>query len=484
MSLPAANRSSRKVAYYSSVRRKTDKRRSSDGDGGSSEGSRSIISRSLAEGSESFDQDNHTLDFRLGFVRNILKTNKIEGLIADASSEDVLTHHEHDDQEGECQDIKCVLRKHLMNFEKTILTLGETLDYIKSGTTGHIFKCTNAKLGLCYAVKVVAYPNRSHYGDPNIMDRPENAELLMLKVLSQFVICNKTPHIVLPIGVFDTSLKSIMDVTSEKVVGSSRYNEFVERYNNGYFYQQASVLISEWADKGDLLDYIRKNYKIMSLMDWKVIFFQQISVLAVIHRKYEDFRHNDAKANNWMVQSSAASTNSYRTYNIGEKYYVVPSIGLIVKLWDFDFSCIPGLIGNSKVDAEWTNDINVKASKNQYYDLHYFFNSLGREEFFPQFWTSRSIPREVKDFAETVVPVRYRENTKYVTKSGRITTDEEVWTPKRLLEEHPFFDEFRHSKSEYVNWKRDMLAKSEQKEDLAKERQKNGISAPKRIREL
>ena len=28
------------------------------------------------------------------------------------------------------------------------------------------------------------------------------------------------------------------------------------------------------------------------------------------------------------------------------------------KLWDFDFACIPGLVGNI-VDAEWTNEINI-----------------------------------------------------------------------------------------------------------------------------
>ena len=63
-------------------------------------------------------------------------------------------------------------------------------------------------------------------------------------------------------------------------------------------------------------------------------------------------------------------------YKINGQYYVVPNIGFQVKLWDFDFSCIPGKVGNCKVNAEWTNEINIKPEQNRYYDVHYFFNTL------------------------------------------------------------------------------------------------------------
>ena len=50
------------------------------------------------------------------------------------------------------------------------------------------------------------------------------------------------------------------------------------------YYDEVSVLISEWANGGDLLDYIRKNYKTMKIRDWRVIIFQLLSVLAVIQK--------------------------------------------------------------------------------------------------------------------------------------------------------------------------------------------------------
>ena len=39
--------------------------------------------------------------------------------------------------------------------------------------------------------------------------RPENAELLMLRLLSQFVKNKQTPHIVLPITTFNTSINRL-----------------------------------------------------------------------------------------------------------------------------------------------------------------------------------------------------------------------------------------------------------------------------------
>ena len=68
-------------------------------------------------------------------------------------------------------------------------------------------------------------------------------------------------------------------------------------------HNEVSVLISEWANGGDLLEYIKANYKTMQLKTWRVILFQMLSVLSVIQAKYPGFRHNDLKANNLLIHS-------------------------------------------------------------------------------------------------------------------------------------------------------------------------------------
>lgn len=131
-----------------------------------------------------------------------------------------------------------------------------------------------------------------------------------------------------------------------------------------------SVLISEWANGGDLLDYLRKHYKSFKIRHWRTIFYQFLSVLAIIQAKYPAFRHNDMKANNLLINLIDMS-KKYK-YIINGQIYIVPNIGFQIKLWDFDFACIPKLVNNSKVDAEWTNKINITPHQNRYYDIHYF----------------------------------------------------------------------------------------------------------------
>jgi hypothetical protein len=381
---------------------------------------------------------------RIAFINHITDNNRFEGLLMTSEDASHIVHHDHDD-DSECKDAKCILRKRVKSFGAIISKIGGTFEYIKSGTTGHTLKGTVPEEGFSYAIKIVAYPKKSHYKHPNDIERPENAELLMLKLLSQLVVNRKTPHIILPIGTFNTDLSEVIAITRDKIIDSERYKQFIERYEKSEFYPQASVLLSEWAEYGDLLDYIRSNYQTMKLLDWQVIFFQFLQGLATIQQEHPAFRHNDAKANNLLCRSIPVNDKQrYHTYKgVGRYSYLVPNIGVQLGLWDFDFACIPGEVNNTKVTSGGTDRINVKPVRHQYYDVHFFFNTLGCTPFFPKLFTSRSVPDDVKEFVDRVVPQRYRGDKRYVTDGGRIKTDEEVWTPLKLLETDPFFKDFR-----------------------------------------
>ena len=74
-----------------------------------------------------------------------------------------------------------------------------------------------------YAVKVVAYPKKENYGDMYNIKRPENTELLMIRLLSYFVINKQTPHIVLPITTFNTSIKPFLNLTKSNIVNNKKF---------------------------------------------------------------------------------------------------------------------------------------------------------------------------------------------------------------------------------------------------------------------
>lgn len=332
-----------------------------------------------------------------------------------------------------------------MDFGDVINQIGGKLVYVKSGTTGHTFRGFNPNEPNepNFAVKIVAYPKRENYGDLNDIRRPENAELMMLKVLSYFVINNQTPHLVLPIGTFNTSIRPFLSLGKNGIVDNKKYCQFIKRYKKGDLHNEVSVLISEWADGGDLLEYIRGKYKTITLREWRVILFQIISALAVIQAKYPGFRHNDLKANNILIQNiESRNKNNKFKYKINNQVYILPNIGVQIKLWDFDFACIDGIVDNTKVNAEWTDKINVNSTTNRYYDIHYFFNTLVRKGFFPEFWDTPEISKQVKDFVKRIVPEQYTTGPK-IAERGRLLVNEEFIKPDDILKNDPFFERLR-----------------------------------------
>jgi serine/threonine protein kinase len=392
------------------------------------------------------DKKNYNLiPERINVINKMLQGKNVESILDTKSSSET--------DQSKSEDIRDLMPKKYIDFSKAISELGGKLLYIKSGSTGHTFKGvyppledgTN-DLRKSYAVKIVAYPKKENYGDMYNIKRPENAELMMIKLLSQFVRNSETPHIVLPIATFNTSIKPFLSLAKSNLVDSKKFDQFLEKHKNGEYYQNVSVLISEWANGGDLLDYLRKHYKSFKIRHWRTIFYQFLSVLAIIQAKYPAFRHNDMKANNLLINLIDMSKKKYK-YIINGQSYIVPNIGFQIKLWDFDFACIPKLVNNSKVDAEWTNKINITPHQNRYYDIHYFFNTLSRKGFFPEFWTEPEIPEKVKEFVNRVIPEKYKSG-KLVSEKGRILVNDEYLIADEILKNDVFFKVMRENLKE------------------------------------
>lgn len=396
------------------------------------------------------DDNKDTIPGRMYFAKTLLNNNKLKSIIdfENTDSENFINKSK-DDDSGESYDTRATLKKELHDMTNVINNMGGTLQYWKSGTGGHTFKGIELdKDGNTlyeYAVKVVAYSIKDKYGSMYDTRRPENAELLMIKLLSYFIVKRKTPHIVLPIGTFDTKIHNFTNLIEDDYVDkdNEKYNEFIAKYNKGEYYDDVSILISEWANRGDLSDFIRKNYLKFTPIHWKVIFFQLISTLAVIQSKFPTFRHNDLKPNNVLVTKISTNITNF-SYKVVGDFYSIPNIGYQIKMWDFDFACIPGIVDNKKVmiSNKWSRGINVGVTQNRYYDIHYFFNTLIKRGFFPEIITDQRIPREVKEFIRSVVPPEYQIGNS-VSKGGRILHNMEYTTPVDILRTNPYFAEFK-----------------------------------------
>ena len=446
-----------------------------------------------------------SLPCRIEFIKDLAKDqdfdllinfnyNKLETFIKKNNPK--FKKHKSDDNNDEKSvesfDTRVVLKKKVINFAEAIAKLGtgdtRQLEYIKSGTTGHTFKgiVKNNNGEFNYAVKVVAYPKKKKYGSVHDSRRPENAEIMIIKALSWFIINKETPHIVLPIGTFDTSITTFVGLIERDIVGknNNKYKEFEKYYKKGYYYDNVSILISEWANRGDLLEFIKKYYKNFKAKDWKVFFFQIISTLAVIQDRLPNFRHNDLKANNVLVHKIGSNEGSSR-YCVDKHIYIVPNIGYHIKIWDFDFACIPDLIDNIKVssDTEWNKNINVLPIQNRYYDMHYFFNTLIKKGFFHQFLIDTSIPTEAIEFLDRILPEQFRNEGKYINKSGRILTNEEFIIPNDVIKNDPYFEEFRVKKT-VVNKNINVLDLLDYKKAQNKDKIKDNKIKEKKIKKI
>lgn len=407
------------------------------------------ISRAKSLHSNKTKKKTNPIMLRIDFIKNLLRNKSLKPIVDfDATATENFIHpNDHKSRDYDSHDTRFVLSKKTQELEKIISEIGGKLFYIKSGTTGHTFRgegIDDEGNPFNYALKVTAFTKKEKYGKRNDVTRPENAELLMSKVLSYFVAKKLTQHIVLPIGTFDTSINYFVDLIDKEVVkeDNKKFKEFVEKYEDGAYYDTVSILISEWANRGDFLEFVKKYYERFTLETWQVFFFQVLSVLAVIQAKFPAFRHNDLKANNILVHKTSKKMKKHR-YKINCHIYDVPNIGFILKMCDFDFACIPGVVDNKKVYADWTTEIGVVPKQNRYYDMHYFFNTLIKKGFCPEIMTSSKVPTEVKEFVTRIVPKKYQ-NGKDVAVRGRILIDKEFTTPNEVLQKDPFFASFRN----------------------------------------
>ena len=345
------------------------------------------------------EREYDTFSFRLRFVRGLTKGCGLPPLT-------------YSDAETDTR-IRRSVNGRNSDFEKVMEAIGGKLEYMTSGSNGHTFKGGKTLPDgsvVNYGVKISAFPKK---------DVRIDAELLMIKTLSYFVAKGQTPHIALPITTFDTDIKQFTDFVDRLAVPpkNDNYDDFKRKYDKGHYKNGVSVLISEWANRGDFYDFVSGRSGRLPSEHWKVFFFQIVSVLAVIQSKYPGFRHNDLKPNNVLVHEIKRRSKT-DVYSVCGRSYVVPNIGYILKIWDFDFACIPGVVRNSKVEPDWTSKINVLPKKNRYYDMHYFFNSLGRWPFFHEFMKNGCIPIEAQNFIKRVVPKEYRKHKKGQTTSG------------------------------------------------------------------
>lgn len=372
-----------------------------------------------------------------------------ENKIKDAEERYKLRHKEYEDPvKNNIKDIRQIVDKKTINIISYLIDLNCKIEYVNSGSTGHFFKVIQYDLNgnkICnFGMKLTMY-NINNMKD-SIYDstRPENVEIRISNLLEKYVLNGEIPHIILPFKSFYTNIKPF---TAIKYNGPNanindpkkRYDQFITYAKQGMYAPIVSINFYEYANNGDFLNFLRNNYKKISLLEWKIFLFQILSTLSVIQAHFPDFKHNDLKANNILIHS-IKKTNELNKYTICGKQFQTPNIGYMLKLCDFDFASISNIVINQKVETKWARNHGITSEKDLYYDIHYLFTSLVMKGFLPEILIDA--PIEIINFINRVVPEKYRKKP-YCNEHGRLIQKIIHMSPQGIIFKDPLFKEFR-----------------------------------------
>ena len=81
-----------------------------------------------------------------------------------------------------------------------------------------------------------------------------------IKSTPKLKVVAKPTTIPMPINV------STISHNSSTTISPVKYTDFIKNYNEGAYFETVSVIISEWANRGDLSMFLKKHYKKLELI--------------------------------------------------------------------------------------------------------------------------------------------------------------------------------------------------------------------------
>lgn len=289
----------------------------------------------------------------------------------------------------------------------------------------------------------------------NLRNYSINTEPLVHAILTDLVLQRVTPHVCMLYGVTE------LNQAKHQPVIRGLIDRF-KRKNQDDFVDMAKVLMTEWANQGDLCTYIRRHKRTWTIETWRGLLFQMLAMLALVQEKIPSFRHNDLSLSNILVQETTIQTtemgchNYYYKYRIGEHEYVVPDIGFRVLMADFDYASIEAQgITNDKLNTETTRKFGTIAHKNASFDCHMMLNWLNMHtlKLYKPAVVARggAVLEQVKAFVDSVLDQKYQGNTNRWLKYSRFRFGQKeitALTPAYILHHNTFFDPFRQQQQQ------------------------------------
>lgn len=256
-------------------------------------------------------------------------------------------------------------------------------------------------------------------------DLPINVENRIIYLLSALVLKKYTPHINLPLFSFKSSI-------SQMKLNLNLYPKIQKDILTKRIINNVSVLISEWCTYGNLKLYLNKESKLFrsNSFYWDILFFQIVSTLTIIQSVYPNFRHNDLHLKNILIQKTNPSLSENYLYQFRlqkqDYYFVIPDIGFQIRIWDYDWSSIDGLVSNRKATQK------KRQAQNRTFDLFCCMYLLEKQ--YEQIMTGCMKNEHLKFFSD--IQKGITESDMGIEKKHLLCTAQEFETPESILIKH------------------------------------------------
>ena len=326
------------------------------------------------------------------------------------------------------------------------ISQSRTADWINRCTFIQLFPSVPAFPLLCqtresktvFVAKVVPYEHGSSIKTPT---RPENVDSAMHVMLaSSLVLKRKLPNIVLPYGSVIMDTEDVLSAIWTRLVKAESKRTWKEWRKEINVLPKSRVLFMEYCSGGDLascLSYLHKEAAggLIPTEYWISILGQICLTLARLQKDYPGVRDNDAHVHNWLIEFVPESTTY--VYKMGKTTYVLPTQGIELRLFDFEYATVPGLIDNDVFNSKRMRQHSIDSTPNTYVDLHTVLNNI------LNIMPGSSFPKAVRKFLDDAVPEQYRYSDDVSERLGRLKpTDKPVTTPANMLK-HSLFQKIR-----------------------------------------
>jgi hypothetical protein len=262
-----------------------------------------------------------------------------------------------------------------------------------------------------------------------------------LHVLFSHLVADEiTPHIVLPIASLQLEAVDVQRLLWSQCLhpkqassedASILFEDWCKRHAAK---PKAHALLMEYCSHGDWEHFLNSNPSGYSSEQWQSCLAQAILTLAILQNHFSKIRINDGHLGNWLV--APVATDRIHTYEVQSYKFRVPTYGIELRLFDFEYVYLPRVLENPKAMQPKYASFGIVPCKNDYYDLHLLCNDLLNH-------FQSCMPKEVQEVLQRIVPkgYRYKAETKRL---GRLKAhDVQVTTPLEVLTTDAFFQKFR-----------------------------------------